>query len=120
MLAKRRLIFLHWWHHATVLLYCWHSYGTQIATGLWFATMNYFVHALMYAYYGCMGVERLRPRVKKRAIFVTLLQLAQMVVGIGVTVRAVCTGSRRAGREQDRLVLGLASARPRLIASASV
>ena len=62
MLAKRRLIFLHWWHHATVLLYCWHSYGTQIATGLWFATMNYFVHALMYAYYGCMGVERLRPR----------------------------------------------------------
>ena len=89
MLAKRRLIFLHWWHHATVLLYCWHSYGTQIATGLWFATMNYFVHALMYTYYGCMGVERLRPRVKKRAIFVTLLQLAQMVVGIGVTVRAV-------------------------------
>ena len=89
LLAKRRLIFLHWWHHATVLLYCWHSYGTQIATGLWFATMNYFVHALMYAYYGCMGVERLRPRVKKRAIFVTLLQLAQMVVGIGVTVRAV-------------------------------
>ena len=51
--------------------------------------MNYFVHALMYTYYGCMGVERLRPRVKKRAIFVTLLQLAQMVVGIGVTVRAV-------------------------------
>ena len=38
--------------------------------------MNYFVHALMYTYYGCMGVERLRPRVKKRAIFVTLLQLS--------------------------------------------
>eukprot|EP00729_Bicosta_minor_P008375 gene8375-17518_t len=89
LLGKRRLIFLHWWHHATVLLYCWHSYSTQIATGLWFATMNYFVHSIMYAYYGCMGVARLRPLVKKHAIYVTLLQLAQMVVGIGVTVRAV-------------------------------
>jgi len=89
LLAKRRLLFLHWWHHVTVLLYCWHSYSTQIATGLWFAAMNYFVHSVMYAYYGCMGVAKLRPAAKKFAIYITLLQLAQMVVGIFVTIRAV-------------------------------
>lgn len=89
LLAKRKLLFLHWWHHVTVLLYCWHSYCTQIATGLWFATMNYFVHSIMYAYYGGMGVAKLRPYVKKYAIYITFLQLAQMVVGIFVTVRAV-------------------------------
>lgn len=110
LLGKRRLIFLHWWHHATVLLYCWHSYSTQIATGLWFATMNYFVHSIMYAYYGCMGVARLRPLVKKRAIYVTLLQLAQMVVGIGVTVRAVVyqMEGRECAVNKTNSMLGLA------------
>ena len=89
LLGKRSVILLHWWHHVTVLLYCWHSYCTQIATGLWFATMNYCVHSVMYAYFGCMGIASLRPRVKKFAIYITLLQLLQMVVGIFVTVRAV-------------------------------
>lgn len=36
-----------------------------------------------------MGVAKLRPYVKKYAIYITFLQLAQMVVGIFVTVRAV-------------------------------
>jgi len=89
LLAKRQLMFLHWWHHVTVLLYCWHAYATQIATGLWFATMNYFVHSVMYGYYAAMGSAKMRPKVKKFAIYITLLQLLQMVVGIFVTVKAV-------------------------------
>ena len=35
-----------------MLLYCWHSYSARIGTGLWFAAMNYSVHAIMYAYFG--------------------------------------------------------------------
>ena len=48
LLRKSPVILLHWYHHATVLLYCWHAYSVRIGTGLWFAAMNYSVHALMY------------------------------------------------------------------------
>jgi len=86
--SKRPVILLHWWHHVTVLLYCWHSYSVQIATGLYYATMNYFVHFLMYAYFAATQTS-LRQAVRPFAIYITLLQLAQMVVGIFVTVKAV-------------------------------
>jgi len=48
ILRGKPLIFLHWYHHATVLLYCWHSYATRASPGLYFVAMNYGVHALMY------------------------------------------------------------------------
>lgn len=50
ILKKRPVIFLHSYHHITVLLYCWHSYASRISSGLWFGTMNYFVHSLMCKY----------------------------------------------------------------------
>mmetsp|Transcript_7572 Transcript_7572/g.22702 ORF Transcript_7572/g.22702 Transcript_7572/m.22702 type:complete len:173 (+) Transcript_7572:279-797(+) len=55
LLAGKPVIALQWWHHSTVLLYCWHSYSTRIATGLWFAAMNYSVHAVMYGYFALMS-----------------------------------------------------------------
>merc|ERR1712203_1106971 len=48
LLAGKPVIALQWWHHSTVLLYCWHSYSVRIATGAWFACMNYSVHSIMY------------------------------------------------------------------------
>lgn len=33
VLRKKPLIFLHWYHHVTVLLYCWNSYVTESAAG---------------------------------------------------------------------------------------
>lgn len=33
VLRKKPLIFLHWYHHVTVLLYCWNSYVTQSGAG---------------------------------------------------------------------------------------
>ena len=35
--AGKLVIALQWWHHSTVLLYCWLSYSVRIATGAWFA-----------------------------------------------------------------------------------
>lgn len=55
---KADVIFLHWYHHVTVLCYCWHSYAVRIPSGIWFAAMNYFVHAIMYAYFGMTQVRR--------------------------------------------------------------
>ena len=109
LLGKRAVISLHWWHHGTVLLYCWHSYAAQIATGLWFAAMNYFVHSVMYLYFACSALPSLRRRVKPYAIYVTLLQLAQMVGGIYVTVAAVLyqADGRECAVNKTNSILGL-------------
>eukprot|EP01035_Chromulina_nebulosa_P002308 gene2308-3115_t len=44
VLRKQSLIFLHWYHHVTVLLFCWSAYSTLAGTGLYFVAMNYSVH----------------------------------------------------------------------------
>jgi elongation of very long chain fatty acids protein 6 len=41
VIHKKPLIFLHWYHHITVLLYCWHSYVTKSPPGIFFVCMNY-------------------------------------------------------------------------------
>ncbi|CAM9763991.1 unnamed protein product, partial [Ectocarpus fasciculatus] len=82
VLRKKPLIFLHWYHHVTVLLYCWHSYFEQTTYGLYFISMNYTVHALMYLYYGLAGM---RIRLCK-PYYITTMQISQMVVGIAVCV----------------------------------
>ena len=86
VLRKKRLLFLHWYHHVTVLLYCWHSYATEAPHALYFVAMNYAVHSVMYLYYGLMAIDR------KPAWFapevVTGAQITQMVVGVGVQYAA--------------------------------
>jgi len=90
LLRKSPVILLHWYHHASVLLYCWHSYSMRIGTGLWFASMNYTVHSIMYFYFGLTQCGPIGRRIaKKFSIAVTLLQLAQMIMGIVVTVASV-------------------------------
>jgi len=110
VLKKRPLTILHVWHHITVLLYCWHSYATRIGTGLWFAAMNYLVHAVMYTYFGVTAhsVEA-RRSVKPYAVAITLLQLSQMVVGIVVTMAAMLykADGRKCHVNSSNSVLGL-------------
>ncbi|CAK6976657.1 elongation of very long chain fatty acids protein 6-like [Scomber scombrus] len=82
VLRKQRLIFLHWYHHITVLLYSWYTYKDQVAGGGWFMTMNYSVHSLMYTYYAARaaGVRVPRPF----AMIITTSQILQMVMGLAV------------------------------------
>lgn len=68
LIAKKvDVIFLHWYHHVTVLLYCWHSYAARIPSGIWFAAMNYFVHAVMYGYFAMTQVRAVARRAARRA-----------------------------------------------------
>lgn len=71
---------IHWFHHATVLLYCWHAYVNPTPSGIWFATMNYTVHAVMYFYYGFKLSQ------KPIQMGITVIQITQMIVGTGITV----------------------------------
>jgi elongation of very long chain fatty acids protein 6 len=86
VIHKKPLIFLHWYHHITVLLYCWHSYVTTSPPGIFFVVMNYSVHASMYFYYFLMAVH-LKPKWFP-AVLITMFQISQMIVGVIVTVVA--------------------------------
>jgi len=86
VLRKQKLIFLHWYHHVTVLWFSWYSYAEFSATCRWFMVMNYTVHALMYSYYTAKAIKIRIP--KSLAMVITSLQLIQMVIGCTITILA--------------------------------
>ncbi|CAF4656758.1 unnamed protein product [Rotaria sp. Silwood1] len=86
VLRKQPLIFLHWYHHASVLVYCWFSYQDYSSTGRWFCGLNYVVHAVMYSYYAFRALRFPIPR--WISMIVTLLQLIQMVIGCFINIKA--------------------------------
>ena len=86
VLRKKPLIFLHWYHHVTVLLYCWSAYSTIAGSGLYFVAMNFTVHALMYGYY-CLQALGVCPK-SFPVILITMAQIAQMFIGTGICISA--------------------------------
>jgi hypothetical protein len=96
----RDIRFLHWYHHLTVLLYCWLAMQAAFPSGL-FGIINAFVHSVMYYYYARSG-QGVRLRFAK---FITVIQLSQMVAGLvinGVFV-ALYTLTSQAGGNDARL-----------------
>jgi len=79
VLRKQKLIFLHWYHHLSVLIYVFYTMSEFTSSARWFMVMNFFVHALMYSYYTLRALRiRVPPGV---APLITSLQLLQMAVG---------------------------------------
>jgi len=83
---KKKLMFLHWYHHITVLLICWHTVVTHTPAGFIFSVVNYGVHMVMYFYYFLMAVK-CKPA-WFRPVVITVGQILQMVVGVYVCARA--------------------------------
>ena len=104
---KRPLLFLHWYHHITVLLYCWHSYATEASQALYFVTMNYSVHALMYGYY-CLMSLKMKPK-WMNPFFITACQISQMVVGTFIQIVSFykyCTDNNCSGLNKNNIIWG--------------
>ena len=82
--GKRTLPFLSWFHHVTIFLYAWMAY--QQASSIWIvlASINYFVHSIMYTYFA-FAEAGFKNLVKPFAMYITLLQITQMVVGLYFT-----------------------------------
>lgn len=78
MLRGRTVPFLHWYHHASVLLYCWHANETHTSLAIPFGTMNAVVHSVMYLYYTLAALGT-RPT---WGLLVTRIQLLQMALGL--------------------------------------
>ena len=87
VLKKKPVIFLHWYHHITVLLYCWNSYVTESAAGLYFVAMNYSVHAVMYFYFFLMAIRAVPKWFPP--IILTVFQISQMIVGTSVVCACI-------------------------------
>ena len=108
VLRKQQLIFLHWYHHITVLMYVWYSYSDHTAPGRWFMVMNYTVHSLMYTYYALRAMRVRMPRFI--SIMVTSLQLSQMVWGVSVCILTyfIKTSGQTCQQSYDNLTYGFA------------
>lgn len=109
VLRRQPLIFLHWYHHASVLVYCFYrydipsifsfpvvyfnlvslgfSYALFVSTGRWFVSMNYCVHTIMYGYFALRAARIRVPRSLQQGI--TLLQLIQMIIGCMINLAAL-------------------------------
>jgi elongation of very long chain fatty acids protein 6 len=83
---KQKLIFLHYYHHTTVLIYCFYAYHEFSACTQWFLTMNYFIHSIMYTYYAFKALRLNIP--SSISQLVTILQLVQMITGVYVNYQS--------------------------------
>jgi elongation of very long chain fatty acids protein 6 len=79
---NRKIPFLHWYHHSTVLLFSWYATMNRLALGYWFGSINACVHMLMYFYYFLteLGYKPTWAKV------LTIFQISQMVIGIVLNV----------------------------------
>lgn len=83
---KKPLLTLHWWHHFSVSVFSMHVGMTQLSCGFLFSLMNYPVHGYMYTYY---ALASFGYRPSKWAMSITVLQIAQMVGGLLITIVAI-------------------------------
>ena len=85
VLMHKNVEFLHWYHHVTVLLYSWFAYRSATPSAVFFGTMNYFVHSIMYFYFFASQYTKTLSFMR---LPITALQLFQMLLGIFVTLLA--------------------------------
>lgn len=87
ILRKREVIFLHWYHHLSVLLIVWFNTTEYPSTSRWFATINYSIHAVMYTYYLIMALKIVyMPKII--SMMITSMQIIQMIIGVYINYKA--------------------------------
>ena len=80
VLRKSPLIFLHWYHHASVMIWAWYYLAYPIGISQLCLTMNCAVHSVMYLHYALRaGGVRISHIA---SIMMTSFQLLQMFVGV--------------------------------------
>jgi len=82
ILKRRPVIFLHWYHHTTVLLFTWFAEYYRLSEGYVFIIVNAFVHTLMYLYYAATSMKYKVP--EAISISITVIQITQMFIGVFV------------------------------------
>jgi elongation of very long chain fatty acids protein 6 len=86
IMRKTPLNFVHWYHHTTVSIISWHSLSIKSGPAHWYCAVNYVVHSVMYSYYVIKSTGFRMPSAV--AMAVTMLQMAQFVIGMIVSSTA--------------------------------
>jgi len=89
VIRGKDIIFLHWYHHITVLLYCWFAMQARYPA-THFAAINALVHSIMYYYY-FRRAQGIFPKFDK---MVTVIQLLQMAGGLAFSILFFYTHSK--------------------------
>ena len=84
VLRKRPVIFLHWYHHMSVLMLSCFIGGRNSPLRRVFANVNSGIHAVMYTYYAFASAGIRSPKFVSMTI--TSAQLLQMVIGVYVCI----------------------------------
>jgi len=87
--GKKRIIFIHWFHHCTVVWFCWIAWAYAVPAGVIFALLNLSVKTVVYAWYALESANNwlavgLRP--VRFSQTVTLAQIFQIVLGLTLSV----------------------------------
>ena len=88
ILKKRKVITLHWFHHASVIGFAWAASIYETPAALWYGAMNYSVHALMYTYFALTATSRYRSAALRAAPCITTLQISQFAWGTVINIFA--------------------------------
>merc|ERR1712166_60361 len=78
---KKRVSFLHWFHHAMTCWIGWFSLASAFAPGMWYSAVNFAVHGPMYTYYFFSSVlsrDDFKRWISPFARFITIFQIIQM------------------------------------------
>ncbi|NXG67243.1 ELOV6 protein, partial [Hemiprocne comata] len=75
ILQKKKLIFLHWFHHVSTLMITW--YNNMVAGSSWIVVLNSSIHAIMYSYYSMRVAGFQVPRFI--AMVITISHIVQLL-----------------------------------------
>lgn len=84
ILRQKPVIFLHYYHHASVLIVSSYTFSRLFPVTRIYGIMNYFVHSLMYSYFTATSMGIKLPRFLSMTL--TTLQILQMINGLVATV----------------------------------
>ena len=84
VLRKKPLMVVHWYHHASVLVYGWTICNYPSGMHPVFVLANAFVHAFMYSYLALKVLNV--PIPKQTGMIVTILELIQLGFGVCLTI----------------------------------
>ncbi|XP_009956227.1 PREDICTED: elongation of very long chain fatty acids protein 6-like [Leptosomus discolor] len=84
VLRKKKLTFLHWYHHSVTLIVAWYHYKDMLVGSSWPAVLNFSVHAVMYSYYAVRATGFQVPHFIAMTITIsqTLQMLAYVIMNI--------------------------------------
>ncbi|XP_067131988.1 putative fatty acid elongase 3 [Centruroides vittatus] len=80
ILRKRKLMFLHWYHHVATFVGMWYGAHREASFGSLLCYTNVVVHSFMYSYFALKSMDIKIPIFI--AMFITAIQTLQMLFGV--------------------------------------